>query len=56
MLRQTLISDEQLAAQVKLALKEDIQSGDITAALIPLDKDVTADLFSRETAVLCGSD
>lgn len=55
-LRQNLISDEKLAAQVKFALDEDIQSGDITASLIPLDKHVTADLFSRETAVLCGYD
>lgn len=56
MLRQTLITDEQLANQVMLALDEDIQSGDITASLIPLDKQVTADLFSRETAILCGRD
>lgn len=56
MLRQNLITDEQLATQVRLALDEDIQSGDITASLIPLDKHVTADLFSRETAVLCGRD
>ena len=55
-IRQTLISDEQLSAQVKIALEEDIQSGDITAALIPLNKQVTADLFSREVAVLCGCD
>lgn len=56
MLRQTLITDEQLANQVMLALDEDIQSGDITASLIPLDKQITADLFSRETAILCGRD
>lgn len=54
--RQTLISDQQLEDQVKLALEEDIQSGDVTASLIPMDKQVTADLFSRETAVLCGRD
>ena len=56
MLRQKLISDEELASQVKHALDEDIQSGDITASLIPVDKQVTADLFSRERAVLCGRD
>lgn len=55
-IRQTLISDEQLTAQVELALEEDIQSGDITASLIPLNKQVTADLFSRDAAVLCGCD
>jgi len=56
MLRQELITDEQLASQVASALDEDIQSGDITASLIPVDKHVTADLFSREIAVLCGRD
>lgn len=56
MLRQELITDEQLAIQVAAALDEDIQSGDITASLIPVDKQVTADLFSREIAVLCGRD
>jgi len=56
MLRQNLITDEQLALQVKFALDEDIQSGDVTASLIPLDTQLTADLFSRETAVLCGVD
>lgn len=56
MLRHKLITDEQLAAQVKLALDEDIQSGDITASLIPPKTQLTADLFSRESAVLCGRD
>ncbi len=56
MLRQTLISDQQLSEQVKLALQEDIQTGDVTASLIPADKQITADLFSREQAVLCGQD
>lgn len=56
MLRQSLVSDEQLAAQVKLALDEDIQTGDVTALLIPEEAEATADLFSREHAVLCGQD
>ncbi|VAW91974.1 Quinolinate phosphoribosyltransferase [decarboxylating] [hydrothermal vent metagenome] len=56
MLRNELINDEQLLAQVQLALDEDIQSGDVTASLIPADKEVIADLFCRETAVLCGKD
>jgi len=56
MLRQSLISNEQLALQVKLALEEDIQSGDVTASLIPTDKLVSADLFAREQAILCGQD
>ncbi len=56
MLRNELINDEQLAAQVRQALDEDIQSGDVTASLIPADKEITADLFCREKAVLCGKD
>jgi len=56
MLRQSLISDQQLAQQVSLALEEDIQTGDITASLIHEDKEVTADLFSRQVAILCGQD
>jgi len=56
MLRHELINDEQLFAQVQLALEEDIQSGDVTASLIPADKIITADLFARETAILCGKD
>ncbi len=56
MLRNELINNEQLATQVRLALNEDIQSGDVTASLIPADKEVTADLFCNETAVLCGKD
>lgn len=55
-LRQTLVSDENLYAQVKLALKEDIHTGDVTASLIDVDNEVTADLFSREHAILCGQD
>ncbi len=56
MLRNELINDEQLFAQVQLALEEDIQSGDVTASLVPADKQITADLFCREKAVLCGKD
>ncbi len=56
MLRNELISDEQLSIQVQQALDEDIQSGDVTASLIPADKEVVADLFCNEIAVLCGKD
>ncbi len=56
MLRHELINDEQLFAQVQLALEEDIQSGDVTASLIPADKIITADLFAKEMAILCGKD
>jgi nicotinate-nucleotide pyrophosphorylase (carboxylating) len=40
--------------QVLNALKEDIGEGDITAALIPGDEVVIAQIISREHGVLCG--
>jgi nicotinate-nucleotide pyrophosphorylase (carboxylating) len=39
---------------VRLALEEDIGSGDITAELIPPDRIATATIITREAAVLCG--
>jgi len=39
---------------VARALEEDIGSGDITAQLIPADKQATAVVISREAAVICG--
>jgi nicotinate-nucleotide pyrophosphorylase (carboxylating) len=39
---------------VSLALQEDIGTGDITAALIPQEKDSQAKIISRDDAVLCG--
>ena len=42
--------------QVKLALAEDIGSGDLTAALIPPEKLASAAIISRESAVICGLD
>ncbi|WP_191603326.1 carboxylating nicotinate-nucleotide diphosphorylase [Marinomonas algicola] len=41
--------------QVDVALKEDIGSGDITAQLIPIENTLTANVISREPAVLCGT-
>jgi len=41
--------------QVDVALKEDIGSGDITAQLIPIENTFTANVISREPAVLCGT-
>lgn len=40
---------------IQCALKEDIQQGDLSAALIPKDKIVNAIVFSRESAILCGA-
>lgn len=41
--------------QVDVALKEDIGSGDITAQLIPIENTLTANVISRESAILCGT-
>lgn len=43
-----------IAAQVALALAEDIGTGDVTAALIPATARATATLVTREAMVLCG--
>lgn len=44
-----------LASQVAVALREDIGSGDLTAALIPADQHVRGRVVVRETGVLCGA-
>jgi len=43
-----------LPAQVDAALREDIGSGDVTAALVPASQQVRGALITRERAVLCG--
>ena len=43
-----------LPAQVEAALREDIGSGDVTAALVPAAQQVRGRLITREDAVLCG--
>ena len=43
------------AVAVTTALIEDIGDGDISAALIPADARSTAQVISREDAVLCGA-
>lgn len=48
-LQQTIIDD------VRRALAEDVGSGDITAALIPADRQATASIMTREAATLCGT-
>lgn len=45
---------ESIAADVRRALAEDVGSGDLTAALIPLSRQVHARVISREEAILCG--
>jgi len=39
---------------VRLALEEDLGSGDVSAALIPADTRAQATVISRETAIVCG--
>lgn len=46
---------EDITRMVKVALEEDIGTGDITAELIPEDKTDTASIITREDCILCGS-
>jgi nicotinate-nucleotide pyrophosphorylase (carboxylating) len=46
--------DDAIKAQVQEALREDVGSGDITAALLPADLMVRAEIYSRESMVVCG--
>ena len=46
---------DQVQANVRAALAEDIGSGDITAALIPAANHATARVITREDGVLCGT-
>jgi len=41
-------------ADAQRALREDVGSGDLTAALIPVEKTATARVLLRDDAVLCG--
>jgi nicotinate-nucleotide pyrophosphorylase (carboxylating) len=43
-----------IEADVKLALNEDIGSGDLTAALVPDGQKAKATVITREDAILCG--
>ncbi|SHG23514.1 nicotinate-nucleotide pyrophosphorylase [carboxylating] [Microbulbifer donghaiensis] len=47
-----LIPDMESA--VRAALAEDVGSGDITAQLIPVDRDASARVITREDCVVCG--
>ena len=46
---------ENIVNSVKIALEEDIGSGDITALLVPEDAIAEAVIISRESAVICGT-
>lgn len=43
-----------LSQQVEAALREDLGSGDVTAALVPAAQRVRGSVVAREAAVLCG--
>lgn len=45
---------ENIVKSVKIALEEDIGTGDITALLVPEDTIAEAVIISRESAVICG--
>ncbi|MGZ8250956.1 MAG: carboxylating nicotinate-nucleotide diphosphorylase [Methylophilaceae bacterium] len=45
---------ETIQQNVRIAIAEDIGSGDLTAQLIPSDKMARATIISRESAVICG--
>ncbi len=48
------IDAEQIRRQVKLALDEDVGSGDLTAGLVPAEEQTVAKVISREQAVIAG--
>jgi len=48
------MTDSHIVEAVKKSLHEDIQTGDITAELIPVDKFANAYVMTREDAVICG--
>jgi nicotinate-nucleotide pyrophosphorylase (carboxylating) len=53
--RAQLPPDDLIHKQVRLALEEDIGSGDRTAALIPESANSSVQIICRQSAVLCGS-
>jgi nicotinate-nucleotide pyrophosphorylase (carboxylating) len=50
------LSNDLIARQVAAALSEDLGGGDVTAALVPAQQQVRAQIVARETAILCGTD
>ncbi len=45
---------ESIIESVRIALAEDVGSGDLTAALVPADRQAQAVVVSRQNAVVCG--
>ncbi|WP_292980945.1 carboxylating nicotinate-nucleotide diphosphorylase [Nitrosomonas sp.] len=50
-----MLQSEAINSQVRLALSEDIGSGDLTASLIPLDKYLQARVVARGDIIVCGA-
>ncbi len=50
------VDSQLIARQVAAALAEDLGAGDVTAALVPPQQQVRAQIVAREPAVLCGTD
>lgn len=48
--------EESVTADVTRALAEDVGAGDLTAELVPADRQAKARLLSRQDAVLCGTE
>lgn len=46
--------EEQVREDVERALREDVGTGDLTAALVPADRHAQATIICRESAVICG--
>ena len=49
------VSPDVIARQVAAALAEDLGTGDVTAALVPPQQQVRAQVIAREPAVFCGT-
>lgn len=50
------VPNDLIARQVAAALAEDLGGGDVTAALIPSQQQVRAQIIAREAAILCGAE
>jgi nicotinate-nucleotide pyrophosphorylase (carboxylating) len=50
------LDKQYIARQVAAALAEDVGTGDVTAALVPPQQQVRAQVVAREPAVLCGTE
>lgn len=49
------VLDKEIHRTVTLALTEDIGNADLTASLLPANRQATATIISREDAILCGT-